>query len=260
MQKYSRTSDSLDRFAFEFTHFPEILPENEGKFLKWVYPLKRETFKNKSVLDAGCGNGRNSLQVLKFGAKQVTAFDYHKDTISVARKNLSEFKNAEVLYSSIYDIPFKDRFDIVMCIGVLQHLQDPQMALSNLVNACKKNGTVVVWTYGKEGNSFITTVIDPIRYITSRVPIFIPYGLGFILSIILYIYLKLFKPKNKYLKFMSTYSFRLLFNIVFDHLIPRIAKYWTKEELLGLFGKLDVKNIQIHSVEGNTWTIVCTKK
>ena len=260
MLNYSRSKDSLDRFAFEFTHFPEILPENREKFLKWIYPLKEEAFKNKAVLDAGCGNGRNSLWVLKFGAKQLVAFDNHRDTVAVAKKNLERFNNARVLLNSIYNIPFQNKFDIVMCIGVLQHLQDPETALSNLVEACKKNGSVVIWTYGKEGNSFITTFINPIRSITSRVPIFIPYCLAFVLSVILYFYLELFKPRNKYLKLMSSYSFRLLFNIVFDHLIPQIAKYWTKEELLELFNKYPLKNIKIYSVAGNTWTVVGVKR
>lgn len=253
------TNDSLERFAFEFTHFPEILPENRKKFLKWVYPLKEESFKNKIVLDAGCGNGRNSLWVLKIGAKKLVAFDNHQDTVSVAKKNLKEFKNAKVILNSIYKIPFNNEFDIVMCIGVLQHLGNPQTAISNLVKACKRKGKIVVWVYGKEGNGLITRFVNPIRSVTSRIPIILPYCISFILSIFLYYYLKFFKPNNRYLKFMSTYSFRLLFNIVFDHLIPKVANYWTKKALAGLFNKKEVKNIRICSVAGNSWTLVCER-
>jgi 2-polyprenyl-3-methyl-5-hydroxy-6-metoxy-1,4-benzoquinol methylase len=256
----TRSQDSLERFTFEFTHFPEILPENKAKFLKLVYPHNEGSFKDKSVLDAGCGNGRNSLWVLKFGARELAAFDYHPATVAVAKQNLKDFPNAKVFLNSIYEIPYRDKFDVVMCIGVLQHLHDPETALKNLVAACKPGGTVVIWTYGKENNGFITTVIDPIRFVTSRLPIFIPYGIAYILSLILYSYLKIFRPKNQYLQLMSTYSFRLLFNIVFDHLIPKISKYWARQELVDLFGKYEVKDVQINSVAGNTWTVVATKK
>jgi len=259
MRKPSATNDSLERFAFEFTRFPEILPENEGKFLKWVYPLNQKSFSHKVVLDAGCGNGRNSLWVLKYGAQEVVAFDNHPATVSVARRNLEKFRNAKVLLQSIYDLPFRNKFDVVMCIGVLQHLENPQLAVKNLVRACNKGGTVVAWAYGYKGNEFIVRFINPLRSITSRLPLFLPYALAFGISLLLYSYLRLFRPQKGYFKLMSTYSFRLLFNIVFDHLIPKIANYWTKNEVSQLFRQAKLTKVKVFSVAGNTWTVLGIK-
>ena len=250
MSKTLSKKDSLDRFAYEFTKFPKILPENERKFLKWVSPLKKEFFKNKTVLEAGCGNGR---------AKKLVAFDNHPQTVKIAKKNLKVFKNAKVFLNTIYKIPFKNKFDIVMCIGVLQHLEKPKIAVENLIKTCKKGGTIVVWVYGHKGNKFILRFINPIRVITSKSPLFATYSIAFIFSIPLYSYLKLVKTKNEYLKLMSTYSFNLLFNIVFDQLLPKIANYWKKEEVLELFNQPNVKNVRIYSVAGNTWTVVANK-
>lgn len=126
---------STERFGYEWSKFDTIYKEHESHFLKWAYPLTKKDFKNKLVLDAGCGNGRNSFFVLKYGAKKVVAFDYDKRTVATARKNLSQFRNAEVHYKSIYDIDYKNKFDMVLCIGVIHHLKDPEKVIANLVNA-----------------------------------------------------------------------------------------------------------------------------
>jgi 2-polyprenyl-3-methyl-5-hydroxy-6-metoxy-1,4-benzoquinol methylase len=35
--------------------------------------------------------------------------------------------------------------DIIVCIGVLQHLQEPKLAADNLVKAAKKGGVIVAY-------------------------------------------------------------------------------------------------------------------
>lgn len=77
---------STERFGYEWNKFDKIIPDYETNFLKWVYPFKPKDFRNKRVLDAGCGTGRNSYWPLIYGAKEVVAFDYDKRTVSVAKK------------------------------------------------------------------------------------------------------------------------------------------------------------------------------
>ncbi|MDT7908013.1 MAG: class I SAM-dependent methyltransferase [Candidatus Calescibacterium sp.] len=107
---------SPKRFGYEWSKYGGIIPEYEIQFLRWVYPLKKEDFRGKEVLDAGCGTGRNSYWPLVYGAKRVVAFDYDERIVEVARRNLSQFKNAEVLLKSIYEIDFENEFDIVFSI------------------------------------------------------------------------------------------------------------------------------------------------
>ncbi len=67
-------------------------------------------FKNKIVLDAG--GLKKLIFCIKYGAKKVIILDYDKRTVAAARKNLSKFRNAQVLYKDIYkiakDIHFKE--------------------------------------------------------------------------------------------------------------------------------------------------------
>lgn len=56
-------SDSLGShkaFGYEWTNYPEILSEHERQFLGWISVIDSRTIEGKSVVDAGCGNGRNS--------------------------------------------------------------------------------------------------------------------------------------------------------------------------------------------------------
>jgi 2-polyprenyl-3-methyl-5-hydroxy-6-metoxy-1,4-benzoquinol methylase len=129
---------SPKRFGYERSKYSKVIPEYEMQFLRWVYPLTKEDFKGKEVLDAGCGIGRNSYWPLVYGAKRVVAFDYDERTVEVARKNLSQFKNAEVLMKSIYEIDFENEFDIVFSIGVIHHLENSDLAIKKSCEGSKK--------------------------------------------------------------------------------------------------------------------------
>ncbi len=252
---------SQDRFSYEWVKFQELTPEYETQFLKWVTPLTRKDFKSKSVLDAGCGAGRNSYWPLVYGAKEVVAFDFDKKTIAVAKRNLSRFKNVKIEYKSIYDISYRNKFDISLAIGVIHHLQNPKQAVKKLVTATKKGGRVLLWVYGYEGNEWIPKWINPIRKsFTSKLPLSAVYLLSLLISLLFFSYLKLIPQKRPYLKQLSTFKFWHIHSIVFDQLIPRVANYWTKEQALDLFDKLPLKNVRITHVNSMSWALIGTKK
>src|SRR3990167_10240423 len=124
---------SQERFGYEWQKFNKIIPSYEMQFLKWVSPLQPKDFKNKTVLDAGCGSGRNSYWPLIYGAKKGVGFDYDARTVEVATRNLNKFKQrAEVFFHSIYEIPYENVFDIVFSIGVIHHLEHPHKAIESL--------------------------------------------------------------------------------------------------------------------------------
>ena|SRR3989344_6076460 len=260
MTKSNYNSGSQERFGYEWDSYSEIVPEYEGQFLRWVYPLTKEDFQNKKVLDAGCGIGRNSYWPLIYKAAKVVAFDYDKRTVGVAKKNLSKFKNAQVGYNSIYDINYKNEFDVSFSIGVIHHLANPRKAINSLVNATKKNGRVLIWVYGYEGNEWIVQFINPIRRITSRLPPSITHALAYFLSLPLYSYLRLANPSHPYLRQISKFRLWHLHSIVFDQLLPKIANYWKKEEAIALFHNQGLKNVQAYHINDNSWTVIGVKE
>ena len=250
---------STERFGYEWKKYSRILPQYETQFLRWVFPLKKQDFKNKTILDAGCGIGRNSYWPLKYGAKKIVAFDFDKRTVNVAKKNLSRFNNAIVKYESIYDINYKNEFDIVFSIGVIHHLKHPDLAIKKLKQAVKNNGIVLIWVYGYEGNEFIVKYINPIRKITSKLPLPVTHFISYFFSIPFYIYVNTIPQKKPYLRQLKRFSFWHINSIVFDQLIPKIANYWKKQEAYSLLKNAGLKNIKINRCNDNSWTVLGRK-
>lgn len=252
---------SQERFGYEWAEYSEIMPIYEEQFKNWIGPIKPEDFKGKKILDAGCGMGRNSYWPLTYGAESVTAFDFDERSVASAGKNLSKFKNATVLFKSIYEIEWKNDFDIVICIGVLHHLARPREALKKFYDALKDGGKLIVWVYSFEDNEWIVKFVNPIRKsITSKLPVGLIHFISYFCSIPLWFFAKIFKGPSIYLKQLSGFSFSHIHSIVFDQLIPDVANYWKKEEVERLFGDFGFKQVNIYKPSNsNGWTVIADK-
>jgi SAM-dependent methyltransferase len=251
---------STERFAFAWKKFSKIIPEYETQFLGWVHPLVAISFKNKIVLDAGCGIGRNSFWPLKYGAKKLVAFDYDRGTVAIAQKNVSRFNNAKITYQSIYEITYRNQFDIAFSIGVIHHLENPELAVKNLVAATKRGGKILIWVYGQQKNKVLLKLINLLRVVTSKMPLFLTFAFALFLTIPLFVYVRIVPQRQIYFQQLSHFRFWHIHSIVFDQLLPKVAHYWTKEEAVNLFAGLDVKNIRAYPVNGISWTIIAQKK
>ena len=108
--------------------------------------VKQFNWKNKKVLDVGCGTGLFCYTVAKKGAI-VTGIDYSEESINIAKnykhKNLI-FKNAD-----IYD-GLDSKYDIIVSLGTLEHMDNPLKILRIFKKHLKKNGKIVItspnWT------------------------------------------------------------------------------------------------------------------
>lgn len=252
---------SSDRFGYEWNRYSGLDPAYEAQFANWVKPLTSADFKNKIVLDVGCGMGRNSYWSLKWGASKVVAFDADNRSVAAAKKNLAEFLNAEVLFKSVYEINWNQEFDIVFSIGVIHHLEQPAQALKNMVSALKLGGKLVMWVYSYEGNEWIVKYVDPIRKnITSRLPVSFVHYLSYLCSVPLWLFVKSGLGKSDYLKQLAKFKFWHIHSIVFDQLLPTVANYWKRSEVESLLSGLGLKNYDIHSPpNGSGWIVIGTK-
>lgn len=253
---------STDRFGYEWNKYNYILPHYEEQFLKWVHPLTKDSFRGKTVLDAGCGMGRNSYWALKYGSSKLLAFDYDNRSVKAARKVLQEFPNAKVLYADINSFQPEERFDLVFSIGVIHHLYRPDIALRNLTSLLKPGGRLLIWVYGHEGNERLLTILDPLRlYVTSRLPVGFVHAIAYFFSTPLYFWVRLFPQRKPYLLLMKKFGFKHLHSIVFDQLIPKVANYWTREEAFQLLASIDeLHNVEIYPVNGMSWTVIGIKR
>lgn len=257
-----RTLGSTDRFGYQWKKYAKIIPEFEEQFLQWVFPLKKEDFKNKVVLDAGCGIGRNSFWALQWGSKELVAFDYDERSVKAAQRNLGGFSNAKVLFLSIYDQQRADMFDLVFSIGVIHHLEHPKLAIGNLIRSLKKGGTLLIWVYSYEGNEWIIRLVNPIREnITSKLPVWITHFISYFCSVPLWIFVKIFKGPNPYFRQLASFNFRHIHLIVFDQLIPKISNYWSRQQIDDLISDYGINEIRITRPPNNCgWNILIKKR
>ena len=259
MNNNNKILGTENEFGYEWDNYPGILPIHKNQFENWILPFKIEDFKGKIFLDAGCGIGRNSYWALKEGAKSCIAFDYDHRTVNVAKKNLQNFKNAKVEYLSIYDLNMPNTFDIAFSIGVIHHLQNPKKALENLFKSLKKDGTLIIWVYAKEGNENYIRLLNFLRLFTKKLPLSIVKIIAKIFSIFLWIFLKIIAGNN-YLKMIEKFSLKHLEAIIFDQLFPSIANYWTKEEMVELIKPLHIKSYELNHTNNYSWTLICKKE
>lgn len=249
---------SEKRFGYEWDVYTEMDPNHEIQFKRWLGPINRDFIKGKRILDAGCGMGRNSYWALKWGAKEVVAFDNDPRTVASARKTLSSFSNVDVAEKSIYDIEYRNEFDLAFSIGVIHHLADQRLGVEKMIEAVKPGGMVLVWLYGKEGNEKILWFLEPLRkYVTSHLPVGFLYIFTYAFSIPFWIMLKVFRPAGAYYQQLQTFSFHHIHGIIFDQLLPKIAKYYTQDEARELLHGL--QNITLTRVNGMSWTVTGIK-
>lgn len=92
-----------------------------------------------SILDAGCGSGRNMVELAQHGV--VTGVELSGTSVQLAR----EREAGEVLEGSVMDMPLdEDSFDLTVSLDVIEHLEDDVGALRELRRVTKPGGALLV--------------------------------------------------------------------------------------------------------------------
>jgi len=125
-------------------------------------------FAGLRVLEAGCGAGRFTELLVRAGAL-VHSIDL-SDAVDANRRNIGERANYAVAQADIRALPFPPgSFDVVLCLGVLQHTPSPEESLAALWRMVAPGGRLVVdhytWTLSR-----LTKLTPFYRMILKRLP------------------------------------------------------------------------------------------
>ena len=91
------------------------------------------------VLDAGCGSGRNMVELARLGP--VTGVELSRTSVSLARARLL----GDVIEGSVLDMPFdSDSFDLAVSLDVIEHLEEDLEALRELRRVVAPGGFLLV--------------------------------------------------------------------------------------------------------------------
>jgi tRNA (mo5U34)-methyltransferase len=90
--------------------------------------------RGKTVLDVGCNAGFHSVEMKRRGADRVVGIDFDGQYLEQARFVAETLQvDIELRQLSVYDVgALRERFDVVLFMGVLYHLRHPLLALDAL--------------------------------------------------------------------------------------------------------------------------------
>ena len=91
------------------------------------------------ILDAGCGSGRNMVELSDFGT--AVGLEPSRRGAEVARAR----GVGDVVVAGIDTMPFDDsRFDLITCLDVLEHIEDDRGALRQLRRVARPGAVLLV--------------------------------------------------------------------------------------------------------------------
>ena len=125
--------------------------------------------KGIEILDIGCGGGLLSEPMQRLGAK-VTGIDASKKNIAIAKIH-SKKNNLKIKYinSSPEKLKIKKKFDVILNMEIIEHVDDIDLFIKKSSELLKKNGLMFIATLNKTLKSYFFAIIGA-EYILRWLP------------------------------------------------------------------------------------------
>jgi 2-polyprenyl-3-methyl-5-hydroxy-6-metoxy-1,4-benzoquinol methylase len=100
--------------------------------------LRLLTKKTGRLLDVGCGRGISCQTFSKLGF-EVKGFDISPEVVEIAKR-----RGVNAYLFDMEAAALEGKYDVIICLEVLQFLVDPLKALKNLRSALKEDGEIII--------------------------------------------------------------------------------------------------------------------
>ena len=131
---------------------------------------KNLPLKNLKILDIGCGGGLISEPMYRLGAN-VTGIDASDKNIQVAKMHAKKNElKIKYLNSVPENLDEQNKFDIILNLEVIEHVENLDLYLSSCFKLLKKNGIMFTATINRTLTSYIKAIVGA-EYILRWLPI-----------------------------------------------------------------------------------------
>ena len=112
-----------------------------------------EKWKDKDVLEIGCGIGTDSINFVRHGAN-LTAIELSGKSLEICKKRFSVFNLNADLYRGNAEkmttfLPKNKKYDLVYSFGVIHHTENPENIVSEIKKVLKPKGELRIMLYSK---------------------------------------------------------------------------------------------------------------
>jgi 2-polyprenyl-6-hydroxyphenyl methylase/3-demethylubiquinone-9 3-methyltransferase len=122
------------------------------------------------ILDIGCGGGLLSEPMQRLGAS-VTGIDASIKNIKIAKLHAKKNKlKINYLCSSPEKLKINKKFDVILNMEIVEHVEDIEFFLNSCSKLLKKNGLMFVATINKTLKSYMFAIVGA-EYVLKWLPI-----------------------------------------------------------------------------------------
>ena len=147
----------------EFNHFSSIaaewwLPKGHFKILHEITPLRisyilskidKKNVSKLKILDLGCGGGLTCEPLARLKA-DVTGIDFIEENIKIAKNHAKKSKlNINYVVDDIDNLKDKKKYDIVLLLEIIEHLDDWKKLIKKIKKNIKPNGLIIISTINR---------------------------------------------------------------------------------------------------------------
>jgi 2-polyprenyl-6-hydroxyphenyl methylase/3-demethylubiquinone-9 3-methyltransferase len=129
--------------------------------------IGKESVNGLKILDIGCGGGIVSVPLARLGAN-VTGIDLGAENIAAA-KEYAVSKGLEIEYIHSDISVLESEYDVILCLEVVEHVDDLKKFVENISKLLKPNGIVILSTINRTIKGF-AFAIAAAEYILQWVP------------------------------------------------------------------------------------------
>ena len=131
---------------------------------------KKFPLKNLKILDIGCGGGLISEPMSRLGA-DVTGIDASDKNIQVAKLHAKKNNlNINYLNTVPENLKLENKFDIILNLEVVEHVEDLDLYLSSCFTLLKKKRIMLTATINRTLTSYVKAIVGA-EYILRWLPI-----------------------------------------------------------------------------------------